>query len=227
MIARRRGTPATRRSRMFLCCCTADGPAGLGASYDGRWAWTARTPQTMLPGGLVRRRSPRRRGRYGPRVFRLPRGCYRRERYLFWRVRILLWLAVAGAGWVVSGAAGLVGGVVVAVAAEGMWSYRRSYARRAAPVAEPDVIAAARAEARRIARRWETEAAPSPAGWQPPAGARPAWGWTPPGGIEPRLDRVPAWVRLWYRTPFVDRYAHAWMWEHGGWDVLPPTAKES
>ena len=45
----------------------------------------------------------------------------------------------------------------------------------------------------------------------------------PPDGLRPRLDRVSLWVRLWYRTPFVDRYAHAWMWAHGGWNVLPPT----
>lgn len=30
------------------------------------------------------------------------------------------------------------------------------------------------------------------------------------------------WVRAWYRTPFVDRYAHVWMWHRSGWDVLPP-----
>lgn len=35
--------------------------------------------------------------------------------------------------------------------------------------------------------------------------------------------RVPGWVRSWYRTPFADRYAHAWMWRHGGWDILPPS----
>lgn len=64
----------------------------------------------------------------------------------------------------------------------------------------------------------------SPGGWGVPAGARPAWDWTPPPGIEPRLDRAPVWVRLWYGTPLVDRYAHAWLWYHGGWDVIPPGA---
>ncbi|OZB89570.1 MAG: hypothetical protein B7X41_02120 [Microbacterium sp. 14-71-5] len=31
---------------------------------------------------------------------------------------------------------------------------------------------------------------------------------------------MPTWVRVWYRTPFIDRYAHVWMWHHGGWQVL-------
>ena len=34
-------------------------------------------------------------------------------------------------------------------------------------------------------------------------------GWTAPPGV------LPAW-RL------IDRYAHAWMWSHGGWEVRPP-----
>ncbi|MGY1855886.1 hypothetical protein [Modestobacter sp. SYSU DS0290] len=62
----------------------------------------------------------------------------------------------------------------------------------------------------------------SPGPWSAPPGVLPGWDWLPPDhGVRRRLDRVPAWVRLWYRTPFVDRYAHAWMWHHGGWDVLP------
>jgi len=65
---------------------------------------------------------------------------------------------------------------------------------------------------------------PSPGGWRPPDGVLPAWSWAPPYGLAPRLDRVPGWVRLWYKTPLLDRYAHAWMWEYGGWDVLPPGA---
>jgi hypothetical protein len=31
------------------------------------------------------------------------------------------------------------------------------------------------------------------------------------------LRRMPRWVRIWYLLPFVDRYAYAWMWHHGGW----------
>jgi hypothetical protein len=62
----------------------------------------------------------------------------------------------------------------------------------------------------------------SPGGWTPPAGVRPMWNWTPPSGGTPRLDLAPAWVRVWYRTPFLDRYAHSWMWRHGMWEVSPP-----
>ena len=48
---------------------------------------------------------------------------------------------------------------------------------------------------------------PSPGGWIVPPGVRPAWNWTPPPGIVPRPDRAPRWVRWWYRTPLIDRYA--------------------
>ena len=62
----------------------------------------------------------------------------------------------------------------------------------------------------------------SPGRWVAPPGRRPAWNWVPDGhGIRPRLDAVPLWVRLWYRTPFVDRFAYVWMWHHGGWWVHP------
>ncbi|SRR6266542_509150 len=63
----------------------------------------------------------------------------------------------------------------------------------------------------------------SPGGWAPPPGVRPGWNWVPPGGAVPRVDLMPRWVRLWYHTPFIDRFAHAWMWRHGGWEVLPPS----
>lgn len=36
------------------------------------------------------------------------------------------------------------------------------------------------------------------------------------------VDLMPRWVGLCYHTPFVDRFAHAWMWRRGGWEVLPP-----
>lgn len=65
---------------------------------------------------------------------------------------------------------------------------------------------------------------PSPGGWTVPEGARPGWNWIPAGGATPRLDRMPGWVRAWYRTPFLDRSAHVWMWRHGGWDVDPVDA---
>jgi hypothetical protein len=28
---------------------------------------------------------------------------------------------------------------------------------------------------------------------------------------------MPRWVRIWFLLPFVDRYAHSWMWHRGGW----------
>jgi hypothetical protein len=53
----------------------------------------------------------------------------------------------------------------------------------------------------------------------------PAWAWSPHArGISPRLDLAPWWVRLWYATPFVDRYAYAWMWHHGCWEIHPAQA---
>lgn len=149
----------------------------------------------------------------------LPWGRYERSAYLFWRVRAVLWLLLLAAGWFALRGYGLLAGAAVAVLIEGTASYRRRDGRLAAPTA-------VRGEARRIARSaspWDTDAAPSPGGWQPPRDRVPAWNWTPPNGIRPRFDRVPRWVRVWYRTPFIDRYAHAWMWRHGGWDVLPPS----
>ena len=63
----------------------------------------------------------------------------------------------------------------------------------------------------------------SPGRWVPPPGVLPGWDWLPPEhGLAPHLERVPWWVRAWYRTPLLDRWAHAWMWHHGGWEVVPP-----
>lgn len=74
-----------------------------------------------------------------------------------------------------------------------------------------------------MANRWETDQVPSPGGWDPPHGVRPGWDWTPPWmGASPTPERMPLWVRLLYRLPFVDRYAHMWMWSHGGFMVFPP-----
>jgi hypothetical protein len=44
----------------------------------------------------------------------------------------------------------------------------------------------------------------------------------PAEGASPRLDLVSWWVRVWYQLLFIDRYAHAWMWRHGAWEVRPP-----
>jgi hypothetical protein len=177
-----------------------------------------------VPGHAPQMRRRWRRGMYPWSVIALPWGRYVRARHLFWRVRIPLWVAAAAAGWALAGPAGLAGGVALAYLAEGAFSYRKPASRGPVGAAAED-IAAARAEARRIQRRWQTRAVPSPAGWQPQAGSRPGWDWTPPDGLRVRLDRVPGWVRLWYKTPFADRYACSWMWYHGGWDVLPPTAQ--
>ena len=126
-------------------------------------------------------------------------------------------------GWALFGMAGLVPGALASYLLEGLLSYRKPTGRRSSLVSA-DQRAAARAEAELMESRWQTEAVPSPAGWQPPPGTRPAWQWTPPSGLRERLDRVPVWVRLWYKTPIADRFACSWMWEHGGWDVLPPAA---
>jgi len=154
-----------------------------------------------------------------------------RDRYVFWRIRIPLWLAATTAGWALWGIPGLVAGGLVAYVAEGVFSYHKP-GPRSSPIPEDDraaaeEFAAAEAEAWLIERRWETDARPSPGGWRPPAGSLPGWQWSPPDGLRPRFDRVPVWVRVWYKTPFVDRYAYAWMWRHGGWDVLPPAAQDS
>jgi hypothetical protein len=71
-------------------------------------------------------------------------------------------------------------------------------------------------------REFDTRQVLSPGGWQVPSGRRPGWDWVPPAGARARLDRVPRWVRILFWTPFLDRYAHRWMWFHGGWDVDPP-----
>jgi hypothetical protein len=43
----------------------------------------------------------------------------------------------------------------------------------------------------------------------------------PDGGLGVRTDRVPRWVRIWERTPFLDRRAQVWMWHHGGFELEP------
>ncbi len=155
-----------------------------------------------------------------------------RRRILFWRLRLPLWLAGAAAGWVIGGAgsaalvvqAAAVAGLAAACLAEAAFCYRRVETNGGQAPRAAGEIAALRAEAIRRQHRWETEAIPSPGGWAAPSGTLPAWNWLPPEGVVPRVERCPAWVRLWYKTPFADRYAHAWMWHHGGWDVLPPVA---
>jgi hypothetical protein len=67
---------------------------------------------------------------------------------------------------------------------------------------------------------------PSPGGWDAPAGVLPMWDWTSADGGRARLDRVPLIVRALYQLPFADRDAHAWMWHHGGWDVVRSTHRK-
>jgi hypothetical protein len=164
---------------------------------------------------------------YSPRSWRvrwpvariLGRGYFGRLR---WPPRILAWLLSAGiaglAGWqyAVLGPVAFEIAFLMTVLADS----RRARAMPG-PVAVEDAtrLEALGAEVRRQAALPRVA---SPGGWSVPAGVRPAWNWSPPPGIEPRLDRVPLWARLWYGTPLVDRYAHAWLWYHGGWDVIPP-----
>ena len=63
---------------------------------------------------------------------------------------------------------------------------------------------------------------PSPGQWVVPASQRPGWAWLPDHGASPNLRALPRWVRVWFRTPFIDRYCYEWMWWHGGWAVLVP-----
>jgi hypothetical protein len=99
------------------------------------------------------------------------------------------------------------------------WSWRQPRRKYCRPASMRGV------RVQRIGEVPESGRVPSPGGWTVPPGVRPAWNWTPPPGITPRPDRVSLWVRLWYYTPLLDRYAYAWMWRHGGWDVVPRAAQ--
>jgi hypothetical protein len=100
------------------------------------------------------------------------------------------------------------------------WPLRPRWGDVAKPeLVPPEEWEALRAEARRHAG---LPGVPSPGGWTAPPGVLPSWNWMPEPGAVPRLDRVPRWVRAWYHTPLVDRFAHSWMWYRGGWDVVPP-----
>lgn len=145
-------------------------------------------------------------------------------RRLRWPIRILAWLVTAGlaslAGWqyAVLGPLAFETWFVVMLVRD---DHRLGPISRPVPAENSARVAAIRAEHARLAA---LPRVPSPGGWSPPDGVLPAWNWLPPPGVEPRMDRVPAWVRLWYGTPLVDRYAHAWLWHQGGYDVVPPEA---
>src|SRR5436309_137120 len=61
----------------------------------------------------------------------------------------------------------------------------------------------------------------SPGGWIPPPRSKPGWDWLPPDGGTPDMLGMPRWLRVWYRTPFLDRRAHVYMWQHGYYWVGP------
>ncbi|MEM8618960.1 MAG: hypothetical protein AAGF73_04495 [Actinomycetota bacterium] len=68
----------------------------------------------------------------------------------------------------------------------------------------------------------EEDLVPSPGGWDVPDGVRAGWDWVPPGGARPTPEVMTRGIRLLYRTPLLDRYAHEVMWFGGGFLVLPP-----
>ncbi len=67
----------------------------------------------------------------------------------------------------------------------------------------------------------------SPGHWIAPPGLRPGRAWLPEHGALPNLRGMPRWVRVWYRTPFLARFAYEWMWWHGGWFILTPSPPPS
>ena len=132
-------------------------------------------------------------------------------------VRALVWGAgVRGATRARRRTSLLVGGAIAA----GSALFARGQ-RRGGWVLGPYRIGVGRAGGSSRTKQERPGSVPSPGGWEVPSGVLPMWDWTPPGGGQPRLDRVPTVVRAWYELPFLDRYAHAWMWRHGGWDVSP------
>jgi len=69
-----------------------------------------------------------------PVAVRLPGRCrVERHAYLFWRVRLPLWAVLGTIGWLAMGVLGVMPGLVVAFAAELVFSYRT--VRGAGPVA--------------------------------------------------------------------------------------------
>jgi hypothetical protein len=61
-----------------------------------------------------------------PAEIRLPGGGrLRRQGYMFWRVRLPLWVVLAAAGWLVLGWIGVLPGLAAAILAEVAVNYRR------------------------------------------------------------------------------------------------------
>ena len=72
-----------------------------------------------------------------PTAITLP-GGRRRERhaYLFWRVRLPLWIVPAGAAWLALGWPGIAAGLAAGILAELIFSYRAPYGSRR-PIGTP------------------------------------------------------------------------------------------
>jgi hypothetical protein len=72
-----------------------------------------------------------------PMAITLPGGRrHERHAYLFWRVRIPLWVVPAAAGWLVLGWPGIPAGLAAGILAELVFSYRAPYGP-SKPVATP------------------------------------------------------------------------------------------
>jgi len=73
-----------------------------------------------------------------PTAFVLPGGRrLERQSYLFWRIRLPLWAALGGAGWLLAGVFGVVLGWFAAVLVEVAVSYRRPSGPPAVAVPRP------------------------------------------------------------------------------------------
>jgi hypothetical protein len=71
-----------------------------------------------------------------PTVITLP-GVRRRQRhvYLFWRVRLPLWIVPAAAGWLVLSWPGIAAGLAAGILAEVIFGYHAPYGRSPVPPA--------------------------------------------------------------------------------------------
>jgi hypothetical protein len=115
-------------------------PARISAQYgrmDGRDLWYGRDLRWRR-----RRYALSARRRWALRWLRFPMaitlpGGRRRERYayLFWRVRLPLWIVPAAAGWLVLSWPGIAAGLCAGILAELVFSYRAPHGTR--PVATP------------------------------------------------------------------------------------------
>jgi hypothetical protein len=89
---------------------------GRGLRQDGKhYTWSARSHRV-------------RRWLRFPMAITLPGGRrHERYAYLFWRVRLPLWIVPAAAGWLVVGWPGIAAGLAAGILAELVFSYRAPY----------------------------------------------------------------------------------------------------